>query len=330
MTLPANPAATPAVLPAVGALEPRRLPRHAGRGGFPMRVRVLALLGVPLTAQGAYLVSIARRQLAGERVPEAHVGPALMLALALLFGGLGLWFLAGAVDGVVTRLRVAHRRRLFPEQPWLADYPWERRGGRDLVPREVPRAFTGAAVVAAFAAIFAWAGFVADAGVAFQLAGGLLVVGAVAATVRALCVAGGILRWGRSRLRFADFPCAPGGTIEVIFDDLVPGVRALPLRATLRCVQERWETREVARERQVETAHWELWRESVTVAPGERSARFALPAGAPGTALGARPARWWELELVVAEPRVEWRARFLVPVYAAVSAAVNSAVYADG
>lgn len=319
MALTANPTATPALLPTVGAIEPRRLARYAGFGGFPLRARTQALLGIPLAGQGAYLVTIALRQVAGERVPGVHAGPAVMLALAVGFGGLGLWLLAGAGGVLATRLGVARRRRRFPDQPWLADYPWERRGGRDLVPRELPRALAFAAVVVAFATIFAWAGFVADAGAPFQVAGGLLVVGAVAATVRALGIALRLLRRGRSRLRFAAFPSAPGDTIELILDDLAPGVRTLPLRATLRGVQERWESAAVAdrtRNRRVELAHWELWRETQPVAPGARSVRFTLPAGAPGTVLAVRPARWWELELVVAEPHAEWRARFLVPVYA--------------
>ena len=242
-----------------------------------------------------------------------------MLSLALLFGGIGIRLLSGGIARLTLRVRVARRRRRFPEQAWLADYPWEARGGRDLAPRELTRALAFAAVLAAFATIFGWAGFVARAGTAHQVAAGLLAIGTLAATARALRVARRLLRWGRSRLRFADFPCAPGGTLETIFDDLAPSVRGLPLHATLRCVQERWETVESGdreRNRHVQLSHWELWRASVEVAPGARSARFTLPSGAPGTALGARPARWWELELVVAQPRVDWRARFLVPVYA--------------
>jgi hypothetical protein len=43
--------------------------------------------------------------------------------------------------------------------------------------------------------------------------------------------------------------------------------------------------------------------------------RFPIPPDAPTTELGARPPRYWELELSAEVPGVDFGARFLVPVY---------------
>ena len=49
---------------------------------------------------------------------------------------------------------------------------------------------------------------------------------------------------------------------------------------------------------------------------GEYVWRFEVPDGLPGTALSERPPRYWELELTIATPGVDYAGTFLVPVYA--------------
>ena len=44
--------------------------------------------------------------------------------------------------------------------------------------------------------------------------------------------------------------------------------------------------------------------------------RPVVPPDAPGTSLVMRPPRYWELEVNAAMPGVDYRAVFLVPVYA--------------
>lgn len=306
--------ATPELLPTVDRREPVRLAGHVGGATLPLSTNFRILLGVPFLAVGGLVLSIAARQLAGEVVPGARVPAGVMASVGALFGGLGSWLVVGGIVEHVTRFARAGRRRRFPDQPWLADYAWDRRGGRDRAPGELPRALGFLGVLAAFAGTFCWVGFVGGGGVPFAIGGTLMAVGVAFAAVHAARLAWRTLRWGRSRLRFADFPCAPGGEVEVIFDDLAPAVRGVSMRATLRCVQERWETTGGPK-RRTEVVHWELWKATLEVAPGARSARFALPPDAPGTDLASRPSRFWELELVAEVPGVDYRASFLVPVY---------------
>ena len=90
--------------------------------------------------------------------------------------------------------------------------------------------------------------------------------------------------------------------------------------AVLRCVQEEYDERGKPKDNNepaVVIAR-ELW--STTRAAefqrGEFVWRFKLPPGLPTTALSEYPPRYWELELKVARPGVDYAATFLVPVYA--------------
>ena len=302
-------------LPIVAGHEPRLLNDHVGLGGLPLAGLPRTLFGLPFVVTALLLASVTLQQLHGERVRGAHAPPAVMAAVALVFGGVGGWLLVGGVAELLATHARARRRRRFPDQPWLADFAWERRGGRDRAPAELPRALAFFLFISAFTGVFGWAGWRGAGGVVFQGVGVMMGLGALAAAARVGRIAWRGVRWGRSRLRFADFPCAPGTPVEVIFDDLSPAARRVPLRATLRCVQERWETTGTTR-KTTQVVYWELWRSAVDVAAGTRSVQFALPADAAGTHLAARPARYWELELTADVSGVDYRACFLVPVYA--------------
>lgn len=320
MTLVIDPpnlvSADPAQLPVVGGAAPVRVRRPVPLNSVPLRPALRLLFAVPFLAAGAFVGYAGVRLLRGESVPEAHAPWWVLLAVGVLFGGAGTWLAAGGVRELLARVTARRRRATLPGQPWLVDYAWERDGGRDRAPGELKPAATMAAAFATFAAIFSWAGFSGAGGFAFRLAAVLLLAGTVAFTANAARLAWRALRWGRSRLRFADFPVAPGRTATLILDDLAPAARAVPMRATLRCIQERWETRRTGRNRhEMQVAQWALWESRCEVPAGARTVEFMLPPDAPGTSLATRPARYWELELEAEVPGVDYRALFLVPVY---------------
>jgi hypothetical protein len=123
------------------------------------------------------------------------------------------------------------------------------------------------------------------------------------------------LRYGESRLRLGDFPIAPGRDAELLLDELSPRARAYPIRATLRCIEERFEVRGSGKNSSRESICYELYRDERLVAPGEPRVVFPIPDAVPGTRLAEPPPRYWELELSAETPGVDYGARFLVPVY---------------
>lgn len=322
MTLVIDPpnllSADPAQLPVVAGAAPVRVRRPVPVSSVPLRPATRLLVSVPFLAAGAFVGHAGVRLLRGESVPEAHAPAWVLLAVSVMFGGAGAWLAAGGVRELVARVTARRRRAALPGQAWLVDYAWERDGGRDRAPGELKPALTMAVAFALFAAVFSWAGFGGAGGFAFRIAAVLLLAGTAAFAANAARLAWRALRWGRSRLRFADFPMAPGRTATLILDDVAPAARAVPLRATLRCIQERWETHRTGRSRnEMQVAQWAVWQAECEVPAGARTVEFVLPPDAPGTSLATRPARYWELELEARVPGVDYRGLFLVPVYPA-------------
>jgi hypothetical protein len=124
-------------------------------------------------------------------------------------------------------------------------------------------------------------------------------------------------RHGRAELRFVEFPFFLGGRVDAVLVRQAGAPALDAVEATLRCVQDRWVGRGRSRHVEGEILHEET--RTVAVHGPERlhlPLRFDLPADpALGTALAADAARYWELELRSALRGLDFRARFLVPVY---------------
>jgi hypothetical protein len=123
-----------------------------------------------------------------------------------------------------------------------------------------------------------------------------------------------------AELRLPRFPCLTGSPLELKLVRTPAIGAAGALRATLRCLQERHETRRSwlrARPAVVVHALYETSAAGEPTAGGEAIAfRFDVPGGLPGSALDVRPARYWEVEVEGETAGADFRARFLVPVYA--------------
>ena len=305
---PAAPAATSARGTALGGRAPRTSTTVHGA--------VAIALGLPFIGVGAAVVALLART--GDVAGGARVvfPPVAAVSLGLTFALAGIALVAHGARWFVRRRQVAVRRRRFPEQPWLWDYPWERRAGRDEVPDEAGRLLAFALALGLFLVPFHWVAFLSpDRPALFQIVTAIFELIGVAMLGRVAYLTLRRLRYGPSRLRFATFPIAPDSEAELPLDAVSPRARAHPMKATLRCVEEREEVHVSGRERETRTVCYELWRDERAVAPGEGSVSFTIPPGAPSTALAALPPRYWELELTAEARGVDYGARFLVPVY---------------
>jgi hypothetical protein len=253
---------------------------------------------------------------------------AVTLPVAVVAGLIVLAYVPRTIrrDMDANRLRVAH-----PDEPWRWDHRWDERGsGDDSTAAEAATSFAAALFMTVFAA-----GFTA-AGVWFLITGDtrsrlfalpFVVVGLVFDyVVIRLFVDGGRLtarrvKYGGGLASFHRFPFRRGGPLRLH----VQAPPALPrhafVTATLRCVQERHEITGTSEDRS--RFHcYEVYRDTAPVdqvdaAPGARTLRviFSLPVDVPATELSAYPCRYWEVELEACTEGVDYRARFLVPVY---------------
>jgi hypothetical protein len=274
------------------------------------------LLGLPFAAAGAVAIALAFRHGTIAGGGKLTFPPYAVVALGVSFVVVGLSFVVYGLVGVVRKSGLAALRARYPDQPWMVDYPWDRKGGRDEAPDEIARTLWFVAFMTVFLVPFHWVAFVSrERPFIFQLVTLLFDALGVGMLGRAAYLVARRVRYGPSRIALGRFPIEPGTTAELILDDLSPAARALPIRATLRCVEERFEVRGTGKNRARVSVPSELYRDETTIAPGEGRLRFDLPANVPGTRLAAQPPRYWELELAAETPGVDFGARFLVPVY---------------
>lgn len=306
-------AGRPRFEPSAGGVEMKgRTPRVTG----PTQGWLSVLLGLPFAAAGVAAIALSLGHGTIAEGGKLTFPPFAAAALGLCFVVAGLSFVVYGLVGVAKRRGLAALRARYPDQPWMADYPWDRKGGRDEAPDEAGRTLWFVAYMATFLVPFHWVAFFSrERPFLFQLV--TLIFDAVNAALlgRVVYLTARRIRYGPSRIALARFPIAPGTTAELLLDDLSPAARALPIRATLRCVEERFEVRGSGKNRSRVSVSYQLYTDSTTVAPGEPRLRFELPENVPGTRLAAHPPRYWELELAAEAPGVDFGARFLIPVY---------------
>ena len=306
-------AARPTFEPSAGGKELKgRTPRVVA----PTQGWLSVLLGVPFAAAGAATIALALGRGTIAEGGKLVFPPIAVGALGLCFVVAGLSFVVYGLVGVVRKRGLAALRARYPDQPWMVDHAWDRWGGRDEGPDEIARTLWFVVFMTTFLVPFHWVAFASrERPFLFQLVTLLFDALGVAMLGRVVYLVARRVRYGPSRIAVARFPIAPGTTAELLLDGLSPVARALPIRATLRCIEERFEVRGTGKNRHRVSVPYQLYGDEATVAPGETRLCFDLPANVPGTRLSAQPPRYWELELAAETPGVDFGARFLVPVY---------------
>jgi hypothetical protein len=284
----------------------------------------IALNGRPAVAFGALFVLAGSGVMAQSFLASSermHAPRGVIGMVGLVFALAGLFVVVNGIADIVRKRAVAQRAAASPDEPWWWDYEWQRDGIGNDTRREIIKAFAVAAFLELFLAPFHWIGFVSPQRLWIFGVGALLfdcvAIGMVVRGTRLLLMR---RRYGPSWLRFGGFPFHTGERLNASLDGF-GGLAALPaLNATLRCVQERYETRGTGENRNTRVVCYALWSASATIARSRKGTfeiAFDLPADAPSSAVSERPARYWELVLDTGDvPGIDYSASFLVPVYA--------------
>ena len=283
-----------------------------------------AMTGWPSVHYGVLFVvagaGIAARAFLGDAA-GIHVPRPLVALLGAIFGLAGLYVAINGVADIRRKRATAERAAAMPGEPWGWDYPWRPEGIGNDTRREILKALGFALFLAIFLTPFHWIGFFAEHPAPPFALGALIfdlvIVGVFGRAVRLTLMR---RRYGASWLRFRRFPFYPGEPVEVSLDGY-GGLSALPqLTGTLRCVQERYETRGTGKNRTTKVICYALW-SATMVAERNRDGgfdfSFDVPPDVRTTALAERPARYWELAVNSDDvPGVDYAASFYVPVYA--------------
>ncbi|HEX2718998.1 MAG TPA: hypothetical protein VHM67_15120 [Gemmatimonadaceae bacterium] len=305
-------------------LPPNAVALNRGSGSGPSRIpmqgRAAVLFGSLFALPGVGIALLALGVIGdvdrGRNAPRWAV-----LVCGVIFFTAGAMIIAAGLETLKIRRRAADQQRHFPRDPWRWDHSWSETGATDGSGGRIARALGFALFLELFLTPFHWVGwFSPERPLPFRiipLVFDLVVVG--------LLWHAGVLvarrrRFGSPVLRFARFPFLAGGSVEVTLPRFGQLGFVSRLTATLRCIQERYETRDSGDDRSREVVYYALWSETLQVEPSRRGdfeMRFELPADAPSSELSTRPARFWELELASGDiPGADYSATFLIPVYA--------------
>ncbi len=252
----------------------------------------------------------------------AFVLPGKVNAPLKVLGFVGLsFFIAGAMlmgnglRGMRNQRRIREHRARHVGQPWLLDHVWDRDGIRDWGGKRVTGLFVAVLFLATFLVPFNWWAFVSDASNLF-LRGVVTFFDIILVVVlgSALHRLAAYLRYGSSRLVFRRFPFHPGDELIVAF----VGPPLDEFTATLRFIEERFETSGTGENRTTQLVpyeHFQQSKEFVRDHHGEVEISFEIPDRKLVTELSGLPVRYWELLIESQQAGPDFHATFPLPVY---------------
>ncbi len=197
------------------------------------------LFGIPFAGMGTYflLIGLEKVEIDPGRI---HAPMWMITALVSMFLLAGFWFMWHGLEGIRRKARIQNVKTTRASSPWLWDYEWQALGISDNKLKKVMHAFIMLTVVSIFLAPFNWWAFfsgeesimvkviVVLLDLAFGFGGGYYLLNNL----------GMYLKYGNSRLRFANFPFFLGDKLSVVLVDLPPEIKQLQL--DLRCIQEKY------------------------------------------------------------------------------------------
>ncbi len=279
------------------------------------------LFGGVFVAVGTWIILVGTRVIAVN--PSSVHAPYWVLTVAgasFAAGGLMVW-------GMAWKQFAANRQRLqatrqYPNEPALADYHWHPEGFQVSEWPGLAKALALALGLTVFLSMFNWWAFVAQG--PWMVKGIVILFDCVAVLtwVQAAQQLGRAIKFGHSRIVFSRFPYSLS---EPIYLRWQAGGGISSVRKgtfTLRCVEEWMESRGSGKDRSSYLVHEELWsgtwfleqprnfglREEVELS-------YNLPADARPTSLNADKPLFWELEVKLDLPGLDFRETYLVPIY---------------
>jgi hypothetical protein len=297
----------------------RELTNHPSVSVMPGSGGCMALFGLPFLLAGLGIVYAAVNELGEAHAPWWVVG----------FAG-GAFALVGAFvtgSGVrdLIRRKAVDRRFDLTEEPWRADFAWDPHRAKD----RAARPFAGfglATFLLVFLTPFNYWAWLSPEGVCFvQGIVSLFDVIALAVLGHAFYVLLRCLKYGDGELTYGGIPFTLGQKAHVTFRP----PRALRgyevLRCTLRCVKEAYEVRGSGDSRSQQVVSYAVYEEERDIPASDVGQSLELTFELPGgdsegdfgpSELSSRPATYWELEIGAETPGIDYKALFLLPVYA--------------
>jgi len=300
----------------------KRLDNHPAVGSYtPLGGAGGVVLGLVFLAAGGGIAAVGL-----EVVPvdpaTVHAPYWVVTLVGAIFAFPGLGIVLASIRHLAVQAR--HRRvtAARPDEPWHADYTWPERWAPDRA-RDVARPFGAAAFITLFLVPFNYLLFVHETSAPLFAKGIMGLFDVVVASIwgYAFYRLGRRIKYAGGRLGYDAFPYLVGQPARVTLH-LPKALRGFErLEYTLRCVEERWETRHSSDGKTSKTlVAYARYEDAGAVDAGEIDGRelpleLSVPAGAPASALSDREPTYWELDVTAETPGIDYRGLFLLPVY---------------
>jgi len=235
-------------------------------------------------------------------------------------GGFMVWGMA--IKQYRSRRRHAEAARLQANEPAFADYAWDPRGYEGSRWKKAGYALGGAFFMSVFLSMFNYWAFWAKG--PWMVKAIVIIFDLILLAVwwEAFLRLGRAIKFGGSRIVFGSFPSRLAEPIAIRWRPAKGIVQTSKGSFTLRCVEEWFETRGSGKNQSTTMVHEEIWRqtwlldESVLFRSGEEIVlNFDAPSGAPATCLSAEKPVFWEFEVKLDLPGLDFEETYLVPVY---------------
>lgn len=280
------------------------------------------LFSLPFLVAGAVIILIS--------LEVIHVNPSSIHAPMWVLGVAGgVFFLAGlavflnGIVGMIRLVRSKSRSEAHPDEPWFADYDWNPEGITSRQGTSLIVHLFGFGITVGLLSVMNWVALTQEGAGLFLFVAGifdLIFVGVMGVLVKMMIAR---FKYGRPVLEFGEFPARPGKPLRLRVVSHQDVGEADSMVATLRYIEERYETRGTGKNRSQVVVCYQQYSDKQElhgsdarkIAFGGLELEFRLPDDAQSSNLRGRPANYWDLELRAEVPGVDFVHRFLVPVY---------------
>jgi hypothetical protein len=280
------------------------------------------LFGLPFLVAGGFTIAADLKMMESQK----HAPNWLVCLVGSFFLLAGAFLVIHGLRGVARR--ASHDREVAaqPDQPWLADYHWQREGISFSAFNAMLSRLFAAVVWYVFLIPFFWVGL-SNHGLnrVFLFGAILFALIGIYFWIHWAKMLGDLLLYGNSFLAFDSVPYFLGGPFEARLRAPRHFDAIKQLTVTLRCVQEKYVTHGTGSDRTTEVVCYELYKDTATFTnqqvTGASSSylpiSFRLPENQLATRLADAPPTYWELEARGEARGADYQAYFLLPIYRA-------------
>jgi hypothetical protein len=291
------------------------------RSGFPPLG--IFLFGLPFFLIGGYFIlgvaGVFPLDMSRSSVPAWVLG---LVGVVFLSGGLLVWGMG--IRTLRFQRRLALSGRTHQEEPACADYPWDLNGFTPDRWKPIGQTLFTGIILGALMGVGNYVVFFDDnnAPVFAKVIVGLFNTILLFLLYRLVKQILHAVKFGDSRLLFESFPVRRGALYTARIELPATARRAQSGKIELRQLNEQWHVRGRGKNQSkqlVHTCDWKGGRDLTSAElnenPGILTASFWIPDEAPTTKIDTDKPVFWELEVQLKLPGLDFRQEYLVPVY---------------